>query len=78
MMAERPEFECEAHGRPCQKAVTYIAELEAKAQRLQAIEKLAKEQSNDGGLWFCAEVASEVYLQDALRRLHVAIEESEG
>lgn len=47
--------------------------LDAEA-RLSAVQALVDEQSEDEGLWFCAETAPEDYLQLALRRLHAVIE----
>ena len=35
---------------------------------------IVKEQAKDEGLWFDAEYITESYLQEALRRLHRAIE----
>ena len=37
--------------------------------------KIVHEQAEDFGLWFQAQTAPEAYLQQALRRLHEAIEE---
>ena len=37
--------------------------------------KIVNEQAEDYGLWFQAQTAPEAYLQNALRRLHEAIEE---
>ena len=34
-------------------------------------------QAKDEGLWFVAEHATEAYLQDALRKLHAAVEADE-
>lgn len=45
--------------------------LEMTLKELQAI---VDEQATDEGLWFIAQSASEAYLQQELRRLHVAIE----
>lgn len=36
--------------------------------------KLVESQVNDEALWFVARTATEVYLQNALRRLHEAVE----
>ena len=36
--------------------------------------KLVDKQANDAGLWFVQATASEAYLQQALRKLHAAIE----
>lgn len=35
---------------------------------------LVNEQAIDDGLWFFARTAPEAYLQEALRRLHAAVE----
>ena len=40
------------------------------------IQKLVDEQAEDEGLWFEAKTAPEEYLQQELRRLHYAIENS--
>ena len=50
--------------------VTEAARLVAGAQRI------VNEQAEDDGLWFVAVTAPEAYLQEELRRLHAAIEES--
>ena len=39
-----------------------------------ALRKLVAEQAEDEGLWFIAQTAPEAYLQQALRKIHVAIE----
>lgn len=44
-------------------------------KRLSEVMAIVDEQAEDCGLWFYAETAPEAYLQQALRRLHVAIEE---
>lgn len=36
---------------------------------------IVAEQAEDGGLWFIPATASEDYLQQALRRLHAAVDE---
>lgn len=41
---------------------------------IRKIKLLVDEQSEDKGLWFNAEIATEAYLQSELRRLHAAIE----
>lgn len=41
---------------------------------LEEIQALVDEQAEDEGLWFHAEMASEAYLQQELRRLHALIE----
>lgn len=40
-------------------------------------QEVVTEQADDEGLWFVAETVAEAYVQDALRRLHRAIEEGE-
>ena len=35
---------------------------------------LVTKQAEDDGLWFVAKHATEAYLQDALRKLHTAVE----
>lgn len=42
------------------------------------VEGLVADQANDPGLWFVPQTASEAYLQQALRRLHAAIEGPTG
>lgn len=37
--------------------------------------KLVQEQAEDEGLWFLDPLCSEAYLQEALRKLHRAVEE---
>jgi hypothetical protein len=41
------------------------------------VRRVVDEQANDEGLWFDAETAAEAYVQQALRRLHAAIEGDE-
>jgi len=41
---------------------------------LAPLRKLVDEQAEDEGLWFIGQTAPEAYLQQALRRLHAAIE----
>jgi hypothetical protein len=41
----------------------------------QAAQQVVSEQAEDEGLWFAAATASEAYLQQALRRLHAAVEQ---
>jgi len=38
------------------------------------LKRIVAEQAEDDGLWFIARTAPEAYLQQALRRLHAAIE----
>ena len=42
---------------------------------LEDPQEVAAEQAEDEGLWFEAQTAPEGYLQEALRRLHKAIED---
>jgi hypothetical protein len=44
----------------------------------QKLWELVVEQAEDEYLWFIAEHAPEAYLQEALRKLHAAIEEAFG
>lgn len=43
-------------------------------EKVARISAIVDEQANDPGLWFQAETAAEAYVQQALRRLHAAIE----
>lgn len=45
------------------------------AAYLRRVRALAFTQATDEGLWFHAETAPEAYLQEALRKLHVAAED---
>jgi hypothetical protein len=40
--------------------------------------KIVDEQAEDEGLWFVARTAPEAYLQQELRRLHAAIEQTDA
>ncbi len=40
--------------------------------------KVVAEQAEDEGLWFVPQTAPEDYLQQALRRLHAAVEKADG
>ena len=42
---------------------------------LKDLQELVNAQAEDEGLWFIEEYAPEAYLQDALRKLHAAVEE---
>lgn len=44
---------------------------------IEALLNLVDNQAEDEGLWFEAETASEAYLQQELRCLHMAIEDLE-
>lgn len=50
------------------------AERDAAQSKLVEAVAIVNEQANDDGLWFIEQLASEAYLQQALRRLHAAIE----
>ena len=50
--------------------------MESQNKMMNDIQKLVNEQAEDEGLWFEAETAPEAYLQQELRRLHYAIENS--
>ncbi len=53
------------------------AHAEGKREVLLPIKKLVDEQAKDEGLWFKAVTAPEGYLQQELRRLHMAIEKED-
>jgi hypothetical protein len=55
----------------CREVEPLIIELEAEVTKLR---DLVSQQAEDEGLWFIAETAPEAYLQEALRKLHRAIE----
>ena len=48
----------------------------AEIERLEAARALADAQAEDEGLWFIARTAPEAYLQQELRKLHAALEET--
>lgn len=41
------------------------------------LQELIDKQAEDEGLWFLAETAAEIYLQEALNELHKAVEDRE-
>ncbi len=41
---------------------------------MNEVRKIVNEQAEDDALWFDANYATEAYLQQALRRLHAAVE----
>jgi len=45
------------------------------SDKLQELLDLVNEQAEDEALWFQAQFISEAYLQEALRKLHKAIED---
>lgn len=45
--------------------------------QLNRLQDLMEIQAEDEGLWFVAETSAEAYLQEALRKLHRAIEDNE-
>ena len=47
---------------------------EAAYEEIERLLALVNEQAEDEGLWFRAETCAEAYVQQALRRLHAAIE----
>lgn len=47
-----------------------------KVDELARLKMLVDEQAEDWGLWFDARTAPEAYLQQALRRLHDAVEKT--
>ena len=50
------------------------AELRRLHAQSDALRQIVDEQAEDEGLWFVAQTAPEAYLQQALRRLHAAVE----
>jgi hypothetical protein len=56
-----------------QRASAFYQLQQAQA-RVKAVGTLVDAQAEDEGLWFVAATAPEVYLQQELRRLHVAVE----
>ena len=52
------------------------AENEQLEEAIGLVQKVVDEQAEDDGLWYVATYASESYLQQALRKLHAAIEMS--
>ncbi len=46
-------------------------------RRYNNAKTLVLQQAEDGGLWFIAQTAAKVYLQQELRRLHTIIEDNE-
>lgn len=55
-------------------AVLALTAQEQVAGVLSASRRLVNEQAEDEGLWFVAESVTEAYLQNALRKLHAAVE----
>lgn len=51
------------------------ADVEPLIRKMRELRALVNEQAEDAGLWFIAQYASEAELQQALRRLHSAIED---
>jgi TRAP-type C4-dicarboxylate transport system substrate-binding protein len=58
------------------KTIEYALKLAAKMERkaMQKAIDLVLEQAEDNGLWFVPQTITEDYLQQALRRLHDAVE----
>ena len=54
--------------------INMVADRHALLGYVDTLTTLVRAQAEDEGLWFQAATAPEVYLQDALRRLHHAIE----
>ena len=57
-----------------QAAITALRAALAEPQEPDIAQQVVSEQAEDEGLWFVAVTASEAYLQQALRRLHAAVE----
>ena len=53
-----------------------ITALRAALAQPSISQQVVDEQAEDEGLWFRAETAAEAYLQQELRRLHAAVEET--
>ena len=53
-----------------------MAALRAALAQPSISQQVVDEQAEDEGLWFRAETAAEAYLQQELRRLHAAVEET--
>ena len=53
----------------------YTADTWQKAE-LARLRQLTAQQAEDDGLWFRAATAPEAYLQQELRKLHAAVEET--
>ena len=51
-----------------------IAALERALAQPNPAQRVVDEQAEDEALWFVAQTAAEAYLQQALRRLHAAVE----
>lgn len=69
----------DAHG--AIKTLTQIVfEWKGRAERAEAelakLRQLVAQQAEDDGLWFNAATAPEAYLQQELRKLHAAVEET--
>lgn len=48
--------------------------MSADADTIREAQRLVAEQAEDEGLWFIAELVTEGYFQQELRRLHAAVE----
>lgn len=71
------------HGHRCNRCDSEVDEGGKVASALRAAlaqpsisQQVVDEQAEDEGLWFRAETAAEAYLQQELRRLHAAVEET--
>ena len=53
-----------------------IKALRAALAQPNTAQQVVDEQAEDEALWFVAQTAPEAYLQQALRRLHAAVEEN--
>jgi len=65
--------ECEFHAKQCAR----VDELRHRAEaELAKLRQMVAQQAEDEGLWFNAATAPEAYLQQELRKLHAAVEET--
>ena len=65
--------ECEFHAKQCAR----VDELRHRAEAdLAKLRQMVAQQAEDDGLWFRAATAPEAYLQQELRKLHAAVEET--
>lgn len=63
-----------SHVHECCRCGYLIMESEWRNVDDDSLQQLIESQANDEGLWFVASLATEQYLQTALRQLHEAVE----
>ena len=66
----------EAHDNLRSRVDQLERELAAAKEELAKLRQMVAQQAEDKGLWFNAATAPEAYLQQELRRLHAAVEET--